>query len=144
MAGITQSCFWLGYGVCLKNFVVYFPNLPFITLFTIYLNILIYIKKEYLYFFILNSAIILEIIFILLFLSEKVCVISASLISLVWQTTNTQTMRLALKYYSKDYINPQLSFVSFTAFFFNSLYSILIHAYIMLIPNLYAAFIYSL
>lgn len=141
MAGITQSCFWLGYGVCLRDFFVYFPNFPCITLFTIYLNMLIYVKKEYKYFFILNSAIFLELIFILSFVPEKVCVTSATLISLVWQTTNAETMRLALKYHSRDYINPQVSFVSFTSFFFNSLYSILIHAYIMFIPNCYGALI---
>ena len=139
MTGITQSCFWLGYGVCLKDFFVYFPNIPFITLFTIYLNMLIYVKKEYRYFFILNCSIIFELIFILSFLPEIVCVSSASIISLVWQTTNTETMRLALKYHSKDYINPQVSFVSFICFSFNSLYSLLIHAYIMMIPNLYGA-----
>ena len=139
MTGITQSCFWLGYGVCLKDFVVYFPNIPFITLFTIYLNMLIYVKKEYRYFFILNCSIIFELIFILSFLPEIVCVSAASIISLVWQTTNAETMRLALKYHSMDYINPQVSFVSFICFSFNSLYSLLIHAYIMMIPNLYGA-----
>ena len=47
---------------------------------------------------------------ILSFLPEHVCDTSASIISIVWQSTNAETIRLAIKYYSKDYINPQISF----------------------------------
>ena len=141
MAGITQSCFWLGYGACLKDFFVYFPNITCTILFVTYLNMLIYVKKKYNLFCILNPTILFELFVILSFLPEHVCDTSASIISIVWQSTNAETIRLAIKYYSKDYINPQISFVSFFGFFFASFYSILIKAYIMFIPNLFGLLI---
>ena len=137
VAGITQACLWIGYGACLKDFFVYFPNLTCATLFLIYLNMLIYVKKKYNLFYILNPILFFELFIILKFFPEHVCDSSACILFFVWQSTNTETIRLALKYCSRDYINPQLSFVSFLCFSFGSFYSLLIKAYIMLIPNLF-------
>ena len=85
--------------------------------------------------------IIIELIIIISFLPEHVCDTSASIISIVWQTTNLETIRLALRYHSQEYINPLLSFISFLCFSFACLYSILIRAYIMFIPNFYGTLI---
>ena len=134
MTGITQANLWIGYGVCLKDFFVYFPNITCTSLFLIYLNMLIYVKKRYNLFYILNPIIILELVIILGFFPEHLCDSLATIICLIWQSTNAETMRLAIKYYSKDYINPQLSFVSFLCFFSGCIYTLLINAYIMFIP----------
>ena len=40
MTGITQANLWIGYGVCLKDFFVYFPNITCTSLFLTYLNML--------------------------------------------------------------------------------------------------------
>ena len=122
MAGITQACFWIGYGACLKDFFVYFPNITTASLFTIYLNMLIYVKKKFNYFYILNFMIIFELFVILSFLPVHVCDTSAAIISLIWQSTNAETIRLALKYKSPEYINPLLSFISLLSFFFSCFY----------------------
>ena len=102
---------------------------------------LIYVKKKYHLFYILNPAIILELIIILSFFPEHLCDTLATVICLVWQSTNVETIRLAIKYYSKEYINPQLSLISFLCFFCGCNYSLLIHAYIMLIPNMFGSII---
>ena len=141
MIGITQACLWIGYGACLKDFFVYFPNVTCSLLFVIYLNMIIYLKKKYNLFYILNPSIILELFIILKFFPEHLCDTSATVLCLVWQSTNIETIRLALKYYSQDYINPQLSLVSFLCFSCGSLYSLLINAYVMLIPNLFGALV---
>ena len=83
LAGITQNCFWLGYGLCLHDFFVYFPNIPETTLFTIFLNMLIYVKKKYNYFLLLNAFIIIEYIIIISFFPEKVCLTSATILSFI-------------------------------------------------------------
>ena len=137
LAGITQNCFWLGYGLCLHDFFVYFPNIPGTTLFTIFLNMLIYVKKKYNYFFLLNAFIIFEYITVISFFPEKVCVTSATILSFIWQTTNLETIRLAIRYHSQEYINPLLSFISFLAFLTSCTYSIMIKAYIMFLPYFY-------
>ena len=141
VAGTTQACLWIGYGVCLKDFFVYFPNLTCATLFLIYMNMLIYVKKKYNLFYLLNPALFFELFVILKFFPEHLCDTSACILCLVWQSTNTETIRLALKHCSRDYINPQVSFISFLCFFFGSFYSLLIKAYIMLIPNLFGILI---
>lgn len=141
MAGITQACFWIGYGACLKDFFVYFPNITTASLFTIYLNMLIYVKKKFNYFYILNFMIIFELFVILSFLPVHVCDTSAAIISLIWQSTNAETIRLALKYKSPEYINPLLSFISLLSFFFSCFYSVLIKGYMMFIPNFYGLII---
>ena len=141
LAGITQSCFWIGYGACLNDFFVYFPNITTVTLFTLFLNMLIYVKKKYNYFFLLNAMIIFQLIIILSLLPEHVCDTSATIISLVWQTTNLETMKLALKYHSQEYINPLLSFISLLAFSSGCFYSILIRGLMMFITNSYGIMI---
>ena len=140
LAGITQNCFWFGYGLCLHDFFVYFPNIPGTILFTIFLNMLIYVKKKYNY-FLLNALIIFELVIIISFFPEQACVISATILSITWQTTNLETIRLALRYHSQEYINPLLSFISFLAFFTACLYSIMIRAFIMFLPNFYGLLI---
>ena len=140
LAGITQNCFWFGYGLCLHDFFVYFPNVPGTILFTIFLNMLIYVKKKYNY-FLLNVFIVFELIIIVSFFPEKVCVTSATILSFIWQTTNLETIRLALRYHSQEYINPLLSFISFLAFLTSCIYSIMIRAFIMFLPNSYGLLI---
>jgi len=135
ITGITQASLWIGYGACLKDFFIYFPNVTCASLFLVFLNMLIYVKKKYHLFYLLNPALILQIIIILSFFPEHLCDTLAAALCLLWQTTNIETIRLAIKYYSKEYINPLLSLVSFLCFFFGSTYSLLIHAYAMLIPN---------
>ena len=141
LAGITQACFWIGYGACLNDFFVYFPNVTTASLFTLFLNMLIYVKKKYNYFLLLNAIIIFELIIILSFLPEHVCDTSAAIISLVWQTTNLETIKLALKYHSQEYINPLLSFISLLSFSATLFYSILIGGFMMFIPNFYGSII---
>lgn len=137
MTGIIQTLFWLGYGVCIKDLYVALPSVTMLILFGIYLNVLIYIKKRYNLFIILDLSIAILTFIILKFLPEHACDTTATIISLVWQTTNTETIRLALKYYSQDYINPLLSWISFICFLTYWIYSLMIDAYIMFIPNFY-------
>ena len=73
------------------------------------------------------------------FLPEIVNVVGATIVSIFWQTTNVETMRLALKYYDSAYINLLLSIVTFSCFVIMSLYSLLIKAYIMFIPYFYGS-----
>lgn len=141
MTGIIQTLFWLGYGICIKNLYVTLPSLTMLVLFGIYLNTLLYIKKKYNLFIILDSSIAILTFIILKYLPEHACDTSATIISLIWQTTNTETIRLALKYYSQDYINPLLSWISFICFTTYWIYSLMIDAYIMFIPNFYGCII---
>lgn len=141
MTGIIQTLFWLGYGICIKDLYVTVPSLTMLILFGVYLNILLYIKKKYNLFIILDSSIAILTFIILKYLPEHACDTSATIISLVWQTTNAETIRFALKYYSQDYINPLLSWISFICFTTYWIYSLMIDAYIMFIPNFYGCII---
>jgi len=141
MTGIIQTLFWLGYGVCIKDLYVSLPSLTMLVLFGIYLNTLLYIKKKYNLFIILDSSIAMLTFIILKYLPEHACDTTATIISLVWQTTNAETIRLALKYYSQDYINLLLSWISFFCFTTYWIYSLMIDAYIMFIPNFYGCII---
>ena len=47
ITGITQASLWIGYGACLRDFFIYFPNVTCASLFLAYLNMLIYVKKKY-------------------------------------------------------------------------------------------------
>ena len=98
-------------------------------------------KKEISFILYFKSSTYFELIIILSFFPEHLCDTLATVICLVWQTTNVETIRLAIKYYSKEYINPQLSLISFLCFFCGCNYSLLIHAYIMLIPNMFGSLI---
>jgi hypothetical protein len=141
MTGIIQTLFWLGYSICIKDLYVGLPSLTMLILFGIYLNALIYIKNRYHLFFILDSLIIILTFVIIKFLPEHVCDTSATIISIIWQTTNAETIRFALKYYSQEYINPLLSWISFMCFTTYWIYSLMIGAYIMFIPNFYGSII---
>lgn len=134
---ITQSLFWIGYGLCLHDPIVWFPNVTGIFFFGLYLNLLIYIQNKYRLFFILNTILTLGLIIIIKYLPEHACDTTATVISLVWQTTNLETIKLGLKFKDKAYINLLLSWVSFFAFFCGWSYSLFINAYIMFIPNIY-------
>ena len=144
MTGIIQALFWLGYGICIRDIYVSLPSLTMLILFGIYLNALIYIKKRYNLFVMLDSSIVILTFVIIKYLPEHACDTSATIISLVWQTTNAETIRLALKYYSQEYINPLLSWISFICFTTYWIYSLMIHAYIMFIPNFYGSIINSI
>ena len=141
MTGLIQTLFWLGYAIIIHDFYVGVPSFTMLVLFGIDLNVLIYIKKKSNLFIILNSFLAILAFIIIKFLPEHACDTSATIISLVWQTTNAETIRLALKYYSQDYINPLLSWISFICFTTYWIYSLMINAYIMFIPNFYGSII---
>ena len=71
--------------------------------------------------------------------TSSINVVSATIVSIFWQTTNVETMRLALKNYDSAYINLLLSAVTFSCFVIMSIYSLLIKAYIMFIPYFYGS-----
>ena len=54
VVGITQGIFWIGYGLNISDIVVYGPNITIYILFTIYLNVVIYVKARYNLFYITN------------------------------------------------------------------------------------------
>ena len=141
MTGLIQTLFWLGYAIIIHDFYVGIPSFTMLVLLGIDLNALIYIKRKSNLFIILNSFLIILAFIIIKYLPEHACDTSAIIISLVWQTTNAETIRLALKYYSQDYINPLLSWISFICFTTYWIYSLMINAYIMFIPNFYGSII---
>ena len=144
MGGICQTLFWIGYAVCINDPFVLIPNITLAFLFGAYLNSVIYIKKQYNLFYILNPIIIIGVFLIVKFLPEHVCDTSATIISIIWQSTNSLTMRLALKYHDQAYINLLVSFVSWTNMGLFWIYSLMIGAYIMFIPNIYGFSINSI
>ena len=143
MTGIGQALFWIGYAACIKDFYVLVPNTTVTILFGIYMNSLIYIKKKYHLFYILNPIIIIGIFLILKFCPEHVCDTAATIISLAWQTTNSETLRLALKNHDQAYINLLVSFISWTDFILFWVYALMIKGYIMFISNFYGFIINS-
>ena len=139
VVGIIQGIFWIGYGLNISDIVVYGPNITIYILFTIYLNVVIYVKSRYNLFYLTNIPLAILCIFSCSFLPETVNVINATIVSIFWQTTNVETMRLALKNYDSAYINLLLSAVTFSCFVIMSIYSLLIKAYIMFIPYFYGS-----
>ena len=92
VAGITQACLWIGYGACLKDFFVYFPNLTCATLFLIYLNMLIYVKKKYNLFYLLNPILFFELFIIIKLFFQNMYVIVQHVFFVLY--TNQQKLKL--------------------------------------------------
>ena len=139
VVGITQGIFWIGYGLNISDIVVYGPNITIYTLFTIYLNITIYVKARYILFFLTNIPLAILCYFSCTYFTSSINVVSATIVSIFWQTTNVETMRLALKHHDSDYINLLLSIVTFSCFVIMAIYSLLIEAYVMFIPYFYGS-----
>jgi hypothetical protein len=139
VVGIIQGIFWIGYGLNISDIVVYGPNITIYILFSIYLNVTIYVKGKYNLFYMTNIPLAILCFISCSFFPASVNVINATIVSIFWQTTNVETMRLALKNYDSAYINILLSVVTFSCFVIMSIYSLLIHAYIMFIPYFYGS-----
>ena len=139
VVGITQGIFWIGYGLNISDIVVYGPNITIYILFSIYLNVTIYVKSRYMLFYLTNIPLAILCFISCKFLPETVNVVSATIVSIFWQTTNVETMRLALKNYDSAYINLLLSIVTFSCFVIMSIYSLMIDAYVMFIPYFYGS-----
>ena len=54
VVGIIQGIFWIGYGLNISDIVVYGPNITIYILFTIYLNVVIYVKSKFNLFYLTN------------------------------------------------------------------------------------------
>ena len=139
VVGITQGIFWIGYGLNISDIVVYGPNITIYILFSIYLNVVIYIKARYNLFYLTNIPLGILCFFACSYFPASINVVSATVVSIFWQTTNVETMKLALKYKDSAYINLLLSIVTFSCFVIMSIYSILIEAYVMFIPYFYGS-----
>ena len=139
VVGITQGIFWIGYGLNISDIVVYGPNITIYLLFTIYLNITIYVKSRYHLFYLTNIPLAILCFLSCRYFTESINVVSATIVSMFWQTTNLETMRLALKYQDSAYINLLLSIVTFCCFVIMSIYSLMIKAYVMFIPYFYGS-----
>jgi hypothetical protein len=139
VVGITQGIFWIGYGLNISDIVVYGPNITIYALFTIYLNVTIYVKVRYKLFFLTNIPLAILCYFSCEYFSSSINVVSATIVSIFWQTTNVETMRLALKHHDSAYINLLLSIVTFCCFVIMAIYSLLIDAYVMFIPYFYGS-----
>ena len=139
VVGITQGIFWIGYGLNISDIVVYGPNITIYILFTIYLNVTIYVKSRYKLFLLTNIPLAILCFFSCSYFPSSINVVSATVVSIFWQTTNVETMRLALKYHDSAYINLLLSVVTFSCFVIMAIYSLLIEAYVMFIPYFYGS-----
>ena len=139
VVGITQGIFWIGYGLNISDIVVYGPNITIYLLFTINLNITIYVKSRYHLFYLTNIPLAILCFLSCRYFTESINVVSATIVSMFWQTTNLETMRLALKYHDSAYINLLLSIVTFCCFVIMSIYSLMIEAYVMFIPYFYGS-----
>lgn len=139
VVGIIQGIFWIGYGLNISDIVVYGPNITIYLLFTIYLNITIYVKSRYHLFYLTNIPLAILCFLSCRYFTESINVVSATIVSMFWQTTNLETMRLALKYHDSAYINLLLSIVTFCCFVIMSIYSLMIEAYVMFIPYFYGS-----
>jgi hypothetical protein len=139
VVGITQGIFWIGYGLNISDIVVYGPNITIYLLFTIYLNITIYVKSRYHLFYLTNIPLAILCFLSCRYFTESINVVSATIVSMFWQTTNLETMRLALTYHDSAYINLLLSIVTFCCFVIMSIYSLMIEAYVMFIPYFYGS-----
>ena len=103
------------------------------------MNITIFVKSRFNLFFMTNIPLAFLCLLSCTIFPEKVNVIGATVVSICWQTTNVETMRLALKTKDHCYINLLLSLVTFSCFTCMSLYSLMIKAYIMFLPYFYGA-----
>ena len=139
VVGITQGIFWIGYGLNISDIVVYGPNITIYILFSFYLNVTIYIKARYNLFYLTNIPLAILCFFSCSYFPSSVNVVSATIVSIFWQTTNVETMKLALKYRDSAYINLLLSIVTFSCFVIMAIYSLLIEAYVMFIPYFYGS-----
>ena len=139
VVGITQGIFWIGYGLNISDIVVYGPNITIYFLFTIYLNVVIYIKARYNLFYLTNIPLAILCFFCCRYFPSSINVVSATVVSIFWQTTNIETMKLALKYKDSAYINLLLSIVTFSCFVIMWIYSLMIEAYVMFIPYFYGS-----
>ena len=139
VVGITQGIFWIGYGLNISDIVVYGPNITIYILFTTYLNVVIYIKARYNLFYLTNIPLAILCFFCCMYFPSSVNVVSATIVSIFWQTTNLETMKLALIYKDSAYINLLLSIVTFSCFVIMWIYSLMIEAYVMFIPYFYGS-----
>ena len=137
--GIIQAILWLGFGLKIHDIIVYGPNVTCFVLFSIYLNIIIYIQKKYALFYQANLSFYILLYIVIKYFPTHACDSIASIICIAWQTANLETMKNALKFKDQAYINKLLSYISFVSFGFGATYSLFISAYIMLIPNIYGS-----
>lgn len=126
---------WICFGIGIKDLFVILVNSIGFTLFIIYMNMYIYIKYNFLVFFLIHYGFLVEFSLSYFFLSKDVSLFLAVIIASVWQSATIPTMRLALQNKDSSYIDILLNFISFTNFVVWLVYSILIHTNMMVAQN---------
>ena len=139
--GCIKSSLWLVYGLKLNDFYTSLSNICCISLFIMYTNMYLYIKSRMNMSIIYIFSIIIFLINLNYFLTGRVALIAASLLSVLWQFSMIRLTRLALEQKDASFINLQIALVSFLSAFVWFIYCILTENYIMMIPTIFSVII---
>lgn len=132
---IYQTEFWFTYGMALNDFFIYFPTASALFLFMFYMNTIIYLNKTPLLFFYINVPYIVLTYLVYNYLYYQYCAVLGTMMGICWQSTNIINIRKVLSTKDSGFINLPLSWVSWLVFFIYWVYSILIEAWILFVPN---------
>ena len=112
LINFANMTFWFCYGFQIKDFFIYALNIPGIILFTIYINIYIYLHLNINFFLIINASLFILFSFAYKILSSKLNIFLGTLVGLISQTTTIPTMKAALIKKDSEFINIGLMYVS--------------------------------
>lgn len=144
IVGITQGLFWIAYGIKIKDIVVYGQNITCYLLFSIYMNMIIYVRQEKKLYLLTNIPLCMLLLLAIFYVPTKFCVVIGSIITICWQSTNIENIRNVLASKDAGFINPLVSWVSWVCFCCYWNYCLLIFDYIMFIPYFIAWVINSI
>lgn len=142
--GIGGSILWIVFGLSINDIFIWGVNLVGVTLFTIYLNIFIYVECEKKTFIIANGGLFMEFIIAYNFFSGNLCLNIAVVFACVWQSVTVITMRKALREKDDKYIDILLACVSLSNFIDWIFYGIIIGKFMISVPNIFCGFFCAL
>ena len=137
IVGCMQASFWISYGFGINDPVVWSQNVSCFGLFLFYMNIIVYIGTNKMMFLYTNVGLLILLFFSIKFIPPNISVCAATVIAVCWQSTNFENIKKALDSKDHERINSLVSYVTSCAFLCMWIYSLMISAFVMFIPNFY-------
>jgi uncharacterized protein with PQ loop repeat len=123
--GFVQCLVWLAYGIKEHDAYIWLINLIATLLYTIYLNLFLYITREKLMFLYSNVSMVLCTLVSFYVFNSTICLWIAAIITCFWQTTTIPVTRKALATKDASFVNILIACLSFGNFFLWFTYGLL-------------------
>lgn len=136
LINLINMTFWFCYGLKINDFFIYALNIPGIFLFTIYINIYIYLHLNKFFFLFINTSLFMLFLVSYKIFSYQLNIFFGTLVGLISQTTTIPTMRSALLKKDSGFINIDLMYVFLFGCVDWLIFGILKNIYLMVFSNL--------